>query len=126
MLHQLNDNVEALVELLADNIVVYHNPSSSLAPMFGRYFGVEGFLMWLQVCAEELGAGGGATRPRVFNFSASGSYVFCELELDATVKKTGKTLTISRVMKFLFDARGKFTVWDIMEDSAPLVEVKKS
>ena len=45
----MNDNVETLLELCAENIVVYHNPSSTMAPMFGRYFGVEGFLMWLEV-----------------------------------------------------------------------------
>ena len=109
------------MELFAENIVVYHNPSSALAPMYGRYFGIEGCLMWLKVCRDELGA---TTAPRLFNFSTSGNYVFCEVELDVTVKSTGKAVTLSRIVKFLFNADGKFTVWDIMEDSAPLVEVR--
>ena len=108
------------MELCADNIILYHNPSSSAAPMYGRYFGVEGFLMWLQTCQEELGSNG---KPVLFNFSASGNYVFCEMEATVTVKKTAKKLTLSRIMKFVFDAEGKFVVWDIMEDSAPLEQV---
>ena len=120
---QVTDCVEGLVELCAENIVVYHNPSSSLAPMYGRYFGIEGFLMWLKGCTEELTLN---SRPRNFNFSSSGNYVFCEVESDVTVKKTGKKLTISRIMKFLFNAEGKFVTWDVMEDSAPLVEVGRS
>jgi len=122
VLAQVNDNVEALLEQCAENVVVYHNPSSTLAPMFGRYFGIEGFIMWLKVCEDEFTVN---SRPHLFNFSTSGSYVFCEMELNVTVKKTSKTLTLSRIMKFLFNAQGKFVVWDIMEDSAPLVQAYK-
>ena len=73
-----------------------------------------------QICSNELGTAG---KPRLFNFSSSGNYVFCEMELDVTVKSTGKPVTLSRIMKFLFNEAGKFVVWDIMEDSAPLLEV---
>ena len=119
---QVNDDIETLVGLCAENIVVYHNPSSTLAPMYGRFFGIEGFAMWLAGVNEELKT---ESRPRLFNFSSSGNYVMFEAEFDVSVRKTNKKLTVSRIMKLMFNATGQFVVWDIMEDSAPLAEAYK-
>jgi hypothetical protein len=113
----VNDDIEALVGLCAANVVIYHNPSSESAPMYGRYFGIEGLAMWLDVCQKELKPKG---KPHLFNFSSSGNYVFCEMEKTVTVTKTSKIVTLSRIIKFVFNADGKIVVWDVMEDSAAL------
>ena len=117
---QANDDVEGALGLCGENLIIYHNPQSTVAPMFGKFYGVEGIAQWLKTCADEFEM---KTKPRYFNFSASGPYVYFEAEVTVTVRRTTKTVTLSRMQKFMFDENGLMVAWDIMEDSAQLTAV---
>lgn len=114
--HFLKGDIPALLALCSPNLVWSHGANAKIVPFGGAFEGISGVLRFFEAVTQAIQI----TRFEPHDFVAEGDRVTNRVHADATVKATGKSVSLLEWVVWTFDHDGRIIRYETLSDMSAL------